>query len=76
MPVPKRRTAKASRGQRRSHHFKVRLRLAACAKCHAPIPSHTACLVCGSYKGREVIDVMKKMAKDQRKNKEKARKQQ
>jgi large subunit ribosomal protein L32 len=75
MPVPKRRTAKASRNQRRSHHFRVRMGLATCAKCGSPVPAHVACPVCGTYKGREIMDVMKKMNKDQRKKKEKARQQ-
>jgi len=32
---------------------------------------HTACLNCGTYKGREVIDVLKKLTKKERKQKEK-----
>jgi len=32
---------------------------------------HRACLNCGTYKGREVIDVLKKLDKKERKAKEK-----
>jgi len=45
--------------------------LAACPKCGKPVLPHTVCLSCGYYKGREVIDVLKKLNKKERKQKEK-----
>jgi large subunit ribosomal protein L32 len=56
-PLPKRRTAKARQGRRRSH---LRLRAAAlsnCPQCHQPRLSHRACPHCGYYGGREVIPI-------------------
>lgn len=38
--------------------------------------SHRVCRNCGIYNGREVIDVLKKLAKKERKNKEKELKEQ
>jgi len=71
MAVPKKRTTSTKRNMRRSHHAKPGIKLSSCPRCHQPLPSHTACPNCGTYKGREVIDVMKKLAKRERKDKEK-----
>lgn len=46
-------------------------RFLSCPKCKEPVLPHTACLNCGTYKGREVIDVLKKLTKKERKQKEK-----
>ena len=42
-----------------------------CPKCGKPILPHTVCLYCGYYKGREAIDVLKKMTKKEKKAREK-----
>ncbi len=42
-----------------------------CTKCGQPVLSHKACPNCGTYKGRVVIDVLKKLDKKERKAKEK-----
>ncbi|MEX0649670.1 MAG: 50S ribosomal protein L32 [Candidatus Andersenbacteria bacterium] len=63
MAVPKRKTSKSKKGRRRSHHFVTASVFRNCPKCNSPIPSHTACPTCGTYKGRDVINVMKKVGK-------------
>ncbi len=73
MAVPKKRTAKSKRNMRRSHHALKGLKLIACPKCQSSIPPHTACPTCGTYKGHEVINVLKDINKKERKAKEKAR---
>ena len=50
--------------------------LSVCPKCKKPVLPHTVCQNCGYYKGAEVIDVMKKMTKRERKQKEKEMKSQ
>jgi len=45
--------------------------LRSCPKCGKPVLPHTVCKGCGYYKGSEVIDVMKKLTKKERKQKEK-----
>ena len=45
--------------------------MANCPKCGKPILPHTVCSNCGYYKGAEIIDVLKKLTKKERKKKEK-----
>lgn len=54
---------------RRSHHGLKGVRLSACDSCGAPHVPHKACLSCGKYRGRVVIDVVKKAEKKASKNK-------
>jgi large subunit ribosomal protein L32 len=76
MAVPKKRTAKSKRNMRRSHHGLSRMHLSACPRCHQPLPPHTVCANCGTYKGREVIDVMAKLEKKAKREKKKELEQQ
>jgi large subunit ribosomal protein L32 len=69
MAVPKKRQTSSHKGQRRSHHGLKRMVLVNCQQCKKPIPGHTACPFCGTYKGREVIDVVSKFSKKEKKKK-------
>ncbi len=71
MAVPKRRTSKSKKNKRRSHHGATRLALFPCPRCAQLVPPHTTCPNCGTYKGREVIDVLAKLDKKDRKLKQK-----
>lgn len=71
MAVPKQRKTKSRRNQRRSHHALKKTGLASCTKCDDPLLPHTACSNCGTYKGREIIDVLAKLTKRERKAREK-----
>jgi len=71
MPVPKQRHTKSRRNKRRSHLALKRFNLISCPKCNQPTLPHQVCPNCGTYAGREVIDVLKKLAKKERKEKEK-----
>ena len=57
MAVPKRRTSKSKKGCRRSHHHRDPIQVQYCPKCNEPVLPHRVCSNCGSYQGREVIDM-------------------
>lgn len=63
-PLPKRRTAKARQGKRRSHLRVQALAFTNCPQCHQPRLSHRVCPHCGYYGGREVI-LIKPVARKQ-----------
>jgi len=69
--VPKQHHTRSSVNQRRMHIFIKPSDLTACLKCGKPVLPHTACFNCGYYKGVEVIDVLKKLTKKERKKREK-----
>ncbi len=71
MAVPKQRKTKSRRNQRRMHIFLEAPKLTSCPKCGKLVLPHTVCLNCGFYKGIEVIDVMKKLTKKEKKKKQK-----
>ena len=70
MGVPKQRHTKSRRNKRRMHLYLKRPSLSSCPKCGKPVLPHTVCSNCGYYKGNEVIDVLKKLTKKERKKKE------
>ena len=57
MAVPKRKTSKWRRDQRRAQNFfsKLSAILATCPNCGELMMPHRACPYCGYYKGREVV---------------------
>jgi len=68
--VPKKRHTKGSRNQRRMHIFIEKPNLLVCSKCGKPVKSHIVCPACGFYKGKEVVDVLSKLDRRQRRAKE------
>ena len=71
MGVPKQRKTKSRQKQRRMHLYLKAPVLGKCPKCGKPVLPYTVCENCGYYKGTEVLDVMKKLTKKERKKKEK-----
>ena len=57
MAVPKKKTSKAKKNMRRSHHALTALSLSTCSKCGAPKRQHRLCLECGDYNGKQVLAV-------------------
>jgi large subunit ribosomal protein L32 len=55
-------------GNRRSHHALEEPRLSKC-ECGAFYKRHRACQECGKYRGRQVIDVVSRTEREQRRAK-------
>lgn len=53
-PLPKRKTAKARQGERRSHLQIKTAGLVPCPQCRKPRLPHSACPECGFYRGKIV----------------------
>lgn len=48
----------SSHKRRRASHFALRkMNFAVCGKCKKAVAPHTACALCGTYKGRQVLKV-------------------
>lgn len=71
MAVPKQRKTKSRQKQRRSHHFLSARVLGKCTKCGQSVLPHRICENCGTYKGREVVNVLAKLEKREKKQKQK-----
>jgi large subunit ribosomal protein L32 len=55
--LPKQKYAKARRGKRRRHLESSPPSLDYCPQCHSPKLAYHVCPTCGSYAGREVIEI-------------------
>ena len=57
MAVPKRRMSRSNTRSRRAQWKTSRVATVACPQCKSPKLPHTACSVCGTYNGRQVLEV-------------------
>ncbi|MBT3363667.1 MAG: 50S ribosomal protein L32 [Chloroflexi bacterium] len=55
--LPKRRRASSHRGARWAHLSLSLPSLSACPQCHNLKPTHVVCPTCGSYAGKEVLEI-------------------
>jgi len=57
MALPKQKTSKERRRKRRSHHQAVTASIKNCPQCGSPQLNQHVCPTCGSYAGREVVEI-------------------
>lgn len=57
MAVPKRKMSRANTRVRRSQWKAAPVVLVRCERCRSAKLPHTACSTCGTYNGRQVLDV-------------------
>jgi large subunit ribosomal protein L32 len=55
--VPKRKMSRSNTRSRRANWKAIPVATVACPQCRSPKLPHTACAVCGTYNGRQVIEV-------------------
>lgn len=67
MPVARQRHTKARRDRARVFLKLKSKKLVKCSNCKTEIESHKTCPKCGYYKGREVVDTMKRKNKKAKK---------
>lgn len=63
MAMPKKRMSQTRTGTRRSQISLLMPVLIACKQCGAPKLLHSTCIICGTYRGRAIIDVEKPLRK-------------
>jgi large subunit ribosomal protein L32 len=67
MPVARKRHTKARRDRARVFYKLKPKNLVECPNCKTQIEAHIVCSNCGQYKGKEVIDTTKKLARKAKK---------
>ena len=63
MALPKKRHSKARGGRRRTHWKLKKTSLAPCPQCKTLKPPHRVCPVCGTYNGRQALEIKTKEEK-------------
>jgi len=71
MGVPRAHSTRGQKGRRRSHLALSAKALSLCAQCKKPKLSHSVCIFCGYYGGKEIINVIGKALKKSEKRKHK-----
>lgn len=55
--LPKQRISRTRQGNRRRHHYLPELQLVKCPQCAGMKRPHHVCPSCGTYRGRQVIEI-------------------
>ncbi len=69
--VVRMRHTKSQTKNRRSHHALASMSFTKCENCKALKRRHNVCAACGFYRGKKVLDLVKKIEKQQKKAKAK-----
>ena len=68
-PLPKRKLSKGRRNRRRSHYNLKPTTLEVCPQCKELKLPHQVCPTCGTYNGRQVINVQARAERKSRNDK-------
>ncbi len=60
MALPKRRHSSSRQGKRRGEQKIQVPSVSVCPNCKSPKLPHRVCMVCGHYKGRQVVEIKQK----------------
>ncbi|MBI5221219.1 MAG: 50S ribosomal protein L32 [Candidatus Magasanikbacteria bacterium] len=71
MAIPRSKHTKSRRNKSRMHIYIKRPVFGICPKCGKETRPHTVCWNCGYYKGEEIINILEKLTKKERKKREK-----
>jgi large subunit ribosomal protein L32 len=55
--VPKRKVSRHRRGNRRQHLALTAPTMVTCPRCGSKMRAHYVCKTCGTYKGRQVVEM-------------------
>lgn len=67
--VVRMRSTRSHTGNRRSHHALKARSLAVCKDCNSPKLKHAACMVCGKYNGKVIVNMEAELKKKTNKQK-------
>lgn len=71
MSVPPKRLSSRRKKTRAAHHALKAVKLSTCPKCKKPVLAHRVCANCGYYKGKDILELDKKLTKKELKAKKK-----
>jgi large subunit ribosomal protein L32 len=71
MALPTQKRTKSSKRKRAFHHRLKATNFSLCPKCKKPVLPHHVCSFCGTYAGREVIEIKLKEKDKKKEEKEK-----
>ncbi len=57
MAVPKRKTSRMQRRQRKAANRYEGVQATYCPKCNAPVAPHRVCKACGTFDGKQILSV-------------------
>jgi len=60
MAVPKKKTSRARRNNRRAHDFLKPTFANVCPQCGESVLRHRVCTSCGQYRGKQILEVANK----------------
>lgn len=66
MALPKQKTTKVRKNNRRSHHALKPQALVDCPQCGNPKLPHHVCKECGTYNGKEILETETKAKKEEK----------